>query len=96
MSLREKLDDFAGAVGRAGTDAPDEYPEWSYITYESNMADIRELWMEIRPKLKRDVDKALFIDNKLQEAFSAFDANEKEKGRDAMWDIYNLDLIDLR
>lgn len=95
-SLSEKLLNFAGNIGAAMTDAPDDYPEWGYITYEGNMADIKELWSEIRPKLKRDVEKADFIEGKLQEAFAAFDAGEKEKGRKAMLAIYNLGIRTLK
>ncbi|MFJ3055912.1 hypothetical protein [Herbaspirillum sp. NPDC087042] len=96
MSLTERLADFAGAVGGAATNAPDDYPEWSYATYETNMADIRQLWAEIFPKLKRDIEQAAFIDLKLLEAFAAFEAGEKDKGQLAMWDIYNLQVKKLR
>lgn len=95
MSLQERLADFAGALTSA-TDAPDGYPEWGYVTYESNMVDLKELWSEIRQKLKRDQDKVPFIDEKLQEAFVAFDAGEKEKGVDAILAIYNLGVKKLR
>lgn len=96
MSLTEKLRDFAGALAVASTDAPDDYPEWGYTTYESNMADLKELWAEIRPKLKKDVEQAEFIESKLQEAFFAFDAKEKAAGSKAILMIYNLDVKKLR
>lgn len=96
MSLAETLKDFAGAIGRAASVAPDEYPEWSSDNYGITKADIEELWPMIRAKLKRDADKIAFIDEKLTEAFTAFDAGEKERGRKAMWAIYNLGLKDLR
>lgn len=95
MPLQERLADFAGALTSA-TDAPDGYPVWGYVTYESNMADLRVLWAEIREKLKRDQDKVGFIDEKLQEAFTAFDAGEKDKGVDAILSIYNLGVKKLR
>src|SRR3954454_9179364 len=95
MPFIEKLRDFSGALTSA-TFAPDDYPAWGYVTYESNMADLKELWAEIRPKLKKDLDKAEFIDGKLQEAFTAFEANEKEKGQDAILAIYNLEVKKLR
>ncbi|MFD2365677.1 hypothetical protein [Pseudoduganella sp. GCM10020061] len=60
------------------------------------MGDIKELWAEIRPKLKKDSDKAEFIDGKLREAFAAFDAKETQKGQDAILAIYNLDVKKLR
>ncbi|WP_256081317.1 hypothetical protein [Massilia sp. YIM B04103] len=60
------------------------------------MADLKELWADIRLKLKKDTDKAEFIDGKLQDAFAAFDAKEKGKGQDAILAIYNLDVEKLR
>lgn len=95
MSLKERLEEFAGALTRA-TDAPDDYPFPEFQSYESNMADLRQLWTEIRPQLKRDIEQAQFIDGKLQEMFAAFDTGEKEKGREVVWAIYNLDVKKLR
>jgi hypothetical protein len=95
MSLKEKLQDFAGALTSA-TFAPDNYPSWGYVTYESNMADLKQLWGEIRPKLKSNVDTCEFIDHKLQEAFAAFESGEKDKGLDAIMAIYNLKVKQLR
>lgn len=91
MSLKEKLLDFEGALSSA-TDAPDEYPMPEYVNYDSNMADLKQLWGEIRPQIKRDRSQAEFIDAKLQEMFAAFEAGEKAKGRKAVMAIYNLDI----
>lgn len=96
MSVQEQLVDFAGAIGRAASVAPDEYPDWSYDNYEMTRTDINELWSQIRPQLKRDADKVSFIDEKIAEAFAAFDSGDKERGRKAMWAVYNLGLRDLR
>ncbi|OFA06689.1 hypothetical protein [Duganella sp. HH101] len=96
MSLKEKLLDFSGALTTATNHAPENYPAWSSWTYETNMADLKELWAEIRPKLKKDIDQVKFIDGKLQEAFAAYDAKDKEKGQDAILAIYNLDVKTLR
>ena len=95
MSLSERLKDFAGALTSA-TDGPDDYPDWGHVTYESNMADLKELWSEIRPQLKRDFEKAAWVDAKLQEMFTAFDAGEKDKGRAAVWAIYNSEVKNLQ
>jgi hypothetical protein len=82
MSLKERLKDFAGSVSLAATDAPDGYATWSSWTYESHMSDLKDLWGEIRPLLKRDVDQAQAIDTKLGEMFSAFgEAIKKEDGK---------------
>ena len=95
MSLVEKLKDFAGALATA-TRAPDEYNPDLYVTYESNMADLKELWGDIRTRLKVDADKVAFIDEKLQEAFVAFESGEKQKGQQAIWTLYNLEVKALR
>lgn len=90
MSLKERLSDFAGSVVAAASRAPDEYPEWEHWTYETHMADIRTLWAEIRPQLKRDVDQASLVDESLQQMFRSFDAGDKETGRKTALTIYNL------
>jgi len=95
MSFKSTLSDFAGALATAINYALDGYPKWSSWTYESNMADLRELRAHIRPKL-RDEGQAEFIDAKLKEAFAAFEANEKDKGREAILAIYNLDVKQLK
>ena len=89
MPLSERLADFAGALSSA-VDAPDEYPFPEYVNFESNMADLRALWAEIRPQLVRDPDKAQLVDRKLTEMFAAFESGEKAKGRAAVMTIYNL------
>ncbi len=91
MSLKQKLDDFACSISLATTSPPDEYPEWSAVTYEAHMADLKELWWQIRPKLK-SLEHAELVDGKLTEMITAFDAGEKEKGRAAAWFLYNLDV----
>lgn len=96
MSLKEHLADFAGSIAVATTDPPDNYAEWSSWTYETHMVDLKELWAEIRPQLKRDLEQAELIDSKLQEMFEAFDVGEKDKGRKAAMTIYNLKVEKLR
>ncbi|WKB56026.1 hypothetical protein [Eleftheria terrae] len=96
MSLKERLADFEGSVSAAATRAPDEYPDWGHWSYVTHMADLKELWTEIRPQLKRDLDHAALIDAKLEEMFAAFEAGEEDKGRDAAWAIYNLKVERLR
>ena len=96
MSLKERLKDFAGSIAGATTDPPDDYQFPEFQNYESHKADLKELWAEIRPQLKRDLEQAEFIDGKLHEMFTAFDAAEKEHGRKAAWAIYNLQVEKLR
>ncbi|WP_196812959.1 hypothetical protein [Cupriavidus sp. WS] len=93
--MNEKLADFAAALSGAVT-APDGYPEWGYVTYESNMADLKSLWSELRPQLKRDTQRIEDIDKKLTEMFRAFAQGEKEKGQEIAWALYNLKVKSLR
>ncbi|WP_231908281.1 MULTISPECIES: hypothetical protein [unclassified Cupriavidus] len=95
MSLKEKLADFAGALTSA-TYAPDEYPLPEYVNYQSNMADLQGLWLEIRQQLTHDVEAAAFIDEKLAEMLREFEAGRKVEGRRAVLAIYNLKVERLR
>lgn len=96
MSLGEDLEYFNGSIDLAIGNPPDDYPEWSYVTYDSHMADIKELWAAIRSALKRNVAEAEQIDAKLAEMFTAFDAGEKKRGRQAALFIYNMEPAKLR
>jgi hypothetical protein len=99
MSLSETLQKFGDAIAGATSDAPDEYllAQYGYEgLYEAHMADLKELWAAIRPQLKRDLEQAEFIDGKLQEMITAFDAGEKDKGRKAAWAMYNAEVTKLR
>jgi hypothetical protein len=92
----EKLLDFAGALAVALTGAPDSYPDFSYATYEGNVAELRESWAIARLNIKSDIDKASFIDTTLEQAIAAFDAGDKARGRNCILAIYNLGVKDLR
>lgn len=96
MSLREDLQNFVDSIALAGSDAPDEYADWSSWTYETHMADIKGLWAAIRPQIKRDLEQTEFIDGKLLEMLAAFDAGEKDKGRKAAWILYNAEVAKLQ
>ncbi len=99
MSLHETLKVFAGQITVATSDAPDEYllSQYGYKgLYEAHMADLKALWAAIRPQLKRDLEQAAFVDEKLHEMVTAFDAGEKDKGRKAAWALYNAELTKLR
>lgn len=89
MISKDLLGDFAGAISGAATDAPDNYPEWSYWTFETHMADIKELWSKLRPQLLADEELTRFIDEKLQHMLSAFESDDNDRGRAAAWAIYN-------
>ncbi len=96
MALIDDLDNFNGSINLAIGNPPDDYPEWSYVTYDAHMADIKALWAAIRPALKRNLAEAEQIDAKLAEMFTAFDGGEKERGRKAALFIYNMEPTRLR
>jgi hypothetical protein len=52
------------------------------------MADVKELWPMIRPKLKRDFEHVDFVDGKFSEVFAAFEAKENDDGRIAILALY--------
>ena len=96
MSIsKELLLDFQGSVAGA-TDAPDSYPLPEYQSYDKNKADLQFLWSQIRPQIQRDIDRRDMIDAKLQEAFTAFESGDKERGVDAIMAIYNSKVTTLR
>jgi hypothetical protein len=95
MPLHELLKDFSGYVGGLATHAPDEYPDWSYRSYVSEAAEVIRVWGEIRKRLTRNREDVTFIDAKLAEGLASFEKGQKDAGRAAMWEIYNLELQDL-
>jgi hypothetical protein len=96
MSFTQSIQNFGDSIAGATMNAPDEYPVWSSLTYETHMADLKNLWNEIRPQLKRDLEKAQWVDVTLQEMFHAFDAGQKVLGRKAAWALYNAEVTKLR
>ena len=94
MSLKERLRDLSGSFASAMVYAHDEYPEWR--SYEDHRDDLNDLWSEIRPKRKRDLEGAEYVDHTLHEMIAAFDAGDKERGRKLACDLYNFDVEKLR
>jgi hypothetical protein len=96
-SLVKALQLFKENVVGGTIRAPDNYPEWDTLGYTSHRADLLSLWSEIKPRLKRDLDKAAFIDEHLAQALESFDRGEREPGQSLMFKIYNvLNLNQLR
>lgn len=96
MSTKKLLLDLAGSIATATTDAPDEYPDWLPKTWKIHKEDIEELWAQIRPKLRRDLEQANILDQKIAAMIVAFDNGEKIIGRKIAWDIYNSRIEGLR
>lgn len=100
--LADYLADLAGAVATA-TNAPDQYPDYLVEicggmaeTYQMNRDRVFEAWAGARPGLKRDLDKASFIESRLESAFSAFDRGDRGLGQELIFEVYNLQLRKLR
>lgn len=96
-TLRELLEYFSEELVAATIYPPDGYPEWQgQDAYENHMQDLRDIWAQIQPKLKHTPSETIaFINERLESAIVAFDAVDKEKGTDAILDIYNLDISSL-
>jgi hypothetical protein len=103
MKLIEELDSFHAQAGKLGSYAPNEFPKGSMYDYYSCRDAVTESWQVLRLKLKRDQDKVPIIDAKLKEGIDLLDAYQKalddgqtpdpamrERGRDALWVIYNM------
>ena len=96
MSLRRLLNDLSGSITLATTYPPDEYPEDLPLTYEKHKADIKQLWEDIRPRLKQDVGKIEVLDRQFDAMFAAFDVGNKKRGREVAWDLWNFPIRDLK
>lgn len=100
MALREKLGELEDALMTLAHCAPDDYNEWrleyfpnQQAIHEEEIKDLRELWSEIRPKIKKDLVKADYVEIKIQEMIDAFDKGEKIEGRKIareLADLYDL------
>jgi hypothetical protein len=77
-------------VSRAASVAPDEYPEGLADNWEKTRADIVAMWVEVRRRPWPSPGNIPFINEKIAEGLAALDAGERERGRQAMWAIYNL------
>lgn len=88
MSIREALNDLQGSVSAAWTNSPDEYPEWSSWTFETHMADLRDLWASVEPRLKnREVAQKVGAD--LISMIAAFESGDKAAGRSLAGKLYS-------
>ena len=93
--MRELARNLSEEIGAAAAMAPDEYDPDGYTTYENNMADIKEFWAKIKPKLKQDADKYGPIERQIVAMIEAFDSGDKKLGRKIAWDLWNLPIRNL-
>ncbi|MEJ7582201.1 hypothetical protein WKI22_16980 [Acinetobacter baumannii] len=88
MSLKEKLGELEDSLVTVEYCAPNNYNGWLFeyfptqeAIHEEQMQDLRVLWSEIRPKIKKDLVKADYVGVKLQEMMDAFDKGDKDEGK---------------
>ncbi|MDH2566535.1 hypothetical protein QDT73_04070 [Acinetobacter baumannii] len=100
MSLKEKLGELEDSLVTVEYCAPNNYNGWLFeyfptqeAIHEEQMQDLRVLWSEIRPKIKKDLVKADYVGVKLQEMMDAFDKGDKDEGKKIageLADLYNI------
>ncbi|KCX93032.1 hypothetical protein J572_4268 [Acinetobacter baumannii 1499986] len=97
MSLKEKLGELEDALLTLAHCAPDDYNEWRLeyfptqeAIHEEEIKDLRALWSEIRPKIKKDLVKADYVGVKLQEMMDAFDKGDKDEGKKIAGELADL------
>ncbi|MCU7696804.1 hypothetical protein OD757_06180 [Acinetobacter sp. AYS6] len=97
MSLREKLGELTDSLVTVAHCAPDDYDDWllkyfptQEAIHEERIKDVRELWSEIRLKIKKDLVKADYVGVKLQEMMDAFDKGDKSEGQKIARELADL------
>jgi hypothetical protein len=90
MSLAQTLTLFTENVVGGTISAPDNYQEWDTLGWAGHREELLSLWADIKPRLKRDLDKVAYIDEHLALAIESFDRGEREPGQSLMVKIYNL------
>ncbi|KCX51689.1 hypothetical protein J524_4252 [Acinetobacter baumannii 496487] len=97
MSLKEKLGELEDALLTLAHCAPDDYNEWRLeyfptqeAIHEEEIKDLRALWSEIRPKIKKDLVKADYVEIKIQEMMDAFDKGDKDEGKKIAGELADL------
>ncbi|WP_459660132.1 hypothetical protein ACL9Z5_002623 [Acinetobacter calcoaceticus] len=97
MSLKEKLGELTDSLVTVAHCAPDDYDDWllkyfptQEAIHEERIKDVRELWSEIRLKIKKDLVKADYVGVKLQEMMDAFDKGDKSEGQKIARELADL------
>jgi hypothetical protein len=93
----------SGGIGSLASHAPDEHPKVQSGNYEERKQWVNEFWILAKAQLKRSAEQISIVDAKLAEAFTllsayqaALDRGEtpdlaiRKKGRDLLWEIYNM------
>ncbi|WP_151744458.1 hypothetical protein [Acinetobacter calcoaceticus] len=97
MTLKEKLGELTDSLVTVAHCAPDDYDDWllkyfptQEAIHEERIKDVRELWSEIRLKIKKDLVKADYVGVKLQEMMDAFDKGDKSEGQKIARELADL------
>ena len=93
--VQKQLQDLASYIYFAAIDAPGSNPAWSRWTFESHMADIRQLWALVRPHLHCDPLQLLKTEAFPEGMLSAFEARDSNARRAAAWAFVRIDLAPL-
>lgn len=94
-SLSQVFARFREGIATGTCEPPDEYLDMDSPTQRSakhyllHRQLILEDWAAIKPKLKRDIERAASIEERLVRAIECFDRGERQPGRSLMMEIYN-------
>ena len=95
MGFLESLEDLAACIAVAADIAPDAYPAWS-DGFGAHFTATMLLWAEIRPQLRRDIEKAQRIDAGLLKMATALEVGDPGGFREAARTLHGLDISKLR
>ncbi|MEG2750147.1 MAG: hypothetical protein RR939_12265 [Acinetobacter sp.] len=103
MSFKENLQFLADRLLAIHTYSPDQYPSWRLEYYnnakeifDEDMSGVLDLWKKIKPKIKKDLEAAELVDQKINAMFIAFKQGDNEEGRDIAYEIFDLDIEKMR
>lgn len=103
MSFKQDLENLAGLILRISIHSPDQYPAWKLEYYnnakeifDEDMSEVVDLWKKIKPKIKKDLEAAELVDQKINAMFIAFEHGDNEEGRDIAYEIFDLDIEKMR
>lgn len=95
MGFLESLEDLAACIAVAADIAPDAYPAWS-DGFRAHFTATMQLWGEIRPQLRRDLEMAQRIDVGLLKMATALEVGDPDGFRETARTIHGLDVSKLR
>ena len=73
-----------------------EYYNNAKEIFDEDMSEVLDLWKKIKPKIKKDLEAAELVDQKINAMFIAFEQGDNEEGRDIAYEIFDLDIEKMR